>query len=93
MASDFDWDYDGLARLYLLGNDVAEECTREIAADMRRTVPVDTGELLASIEDVEIDGRGVITVGTDHWKYVEYGTSRMHAQPFIRPALYRNRRA
>lgn len=93
MPDTFDWDADGLAHLYLIGREATDEITREIAADMRRLVPVDTGELRESIEDIEVDGHGVISVGTDHWEFVEYGTSRMDAQPFIRPALYRNRGA
>ncbi len=93
MADRFDWDKDGLGRLYLLGVMATAEITREIADDMRRTVPIDTGLRPSTIEDVMVDDTGVISVGTEYWEFVEYGTSRMDAQPFIRPALYRKRRA
>lgn len=86
-----DWDYDGLARLYLLIDEAGRPITDAVADDMRRLVPVDTGQLRSTIEDTYIDGTGVITVGTDYWQHVEYGTSKMDAQPFIRPAVYRRR--
>lgn len=62
-----------------------------VEQDMIDLVPVDTGELRESIH-VEGDGDTVyVSVGTDHWSYNEYGTSKMRAQPFIRPALNRRR--
>ncbi len=88
---DIRWDYDGLARLYLLIDERGERLVGQIADDMRRLVPVDTGALRSSIEDTYVDPTGVITVGTDYWRYVEYGTRYMDAQPYIRPALYRKR--
>jgi HK97 gp10 family phage protein len=69
----------------------ARAVAKAVEDDMVALCPVDTGELVSSIH-VEGDGDTVyVTVGTDHWSYVEYGTSRMRAQPFIRPALNRRR--
>lgn len=57
----------------------------------KRLCPVDTGRLRASITHaLESDAQGVLAiVGTDvHYApYVEFGTSRMAAQPYLRPAL------
>lgn len=53
----------------------------------------DTGFLRSNIETA-IGGPGVVTV-TSHAPYsaaLEYGTSRMAARPFMRPAAERNRK-
>ncbi len=74
----------------------------DVAGDMRRIVAVDEGDLLSTIR-VDEPTRTAIAVraggqrGTatgkmvDYHLFVERGTSRMRAQPFIRPALYRYR--
>jgi len=53
----------------------------------KNNAPVDTGFLRDSIE-LEQDDEGV-TVYTDapYAEYLEYGTSEMHPQPFMFPAL------
>jgi len=55
-------------------------------------VPVDTGRLKGSITykdlgpyDVEL--RAGYKKGVDYAEFVEYGTSKMKAQPFLRPAI------
>lgn len=48
-----------------------------------RRVPVDTGELKGSISKSK-DGIGV---SADHALPIEFGTFKMPAQPFIRPAF------
>lgn len=58
-------------------------------------VPVRTGELQASIKkEVKTSGingvSGRIYSDSDYAKYVEFGTSRMRARPFMRPALKLN---
>lgn len=57
----------------------------------KHLAPVDTGRLRASIGwRLEVDTRGLVAlVGTDvHYApYQEFGTSRMPAHPFLRPAL------
>lgn len=49
--------------------------------------PVDTGRLRASITNTT-DGSEFVTVGTNvsYAQYVEMGTSKATAQPFLRPA-------
>lgn len=74
-----------------LGNDVADV--------MRELVPVDTGAMRAGIAVGDLDDDHVEIVvsrdvpGDDPKVpiYVERGTSKMAAQPFMRPALYRYR--
>lgn len=63
-----------------------------IETEAKHLCPVDTGRLRASIVTTEVpDPDGVtVTVGTDveYAPYVEFGTSRMAAQPFLTPATY-----
>jgi HK97 gp10 family phage protein len=69
----------------------ARAVAKAVEEDMVALCPVDTGELVNSIR---VEGAGstvYVTVGTDHWSFIEYGTSKMQAQPFIRPALNRRR--
>lgn len=48
-------------------------------------VAVDTGDLRASGTMETHDGGGSVTYGTDHCWYVELGTSKMAAQPYLYP--------
>lgn len=73
---------------------VAKAITRatvRIEGNAKRLCPVDTGRLRASIgHALDHDSRGLVgVVGTDvdYAPYVELGTSRAGAQPFLRPAL------
>lgn len=63
-----------------------------IATDARRFAPVDTGELVGSIEAGTPSGGKVrVTAHADHAGYQELGTRHHEAQPFLSPALYRAR--
>ena len=55
----------------------------------KRIVPVDTGTLKNSIHIFPMNPAKKITLadGVKYGKYVEFGTSKMKAQPFFRPAL------
>ena len=58
----------------------------DIAYDL---CPIDTGELISSIDGFT-DGESVeVYADADYAQYVEYGTSKMEAQPYFRPALAR----
>jgi HK97 gp10 family phage protein len=49
-------------------------------------VPVDTGELRGSISHRR-EGEGwAVVASAPHASYVEYGTSKMAAQPYLQPA-------
>lgn len=57
-----------------------------IAARMRETVAVDTGETRDTIA-VEQAGGGAVVAAGGASLLLEYGTSRMPARPFARPAV------
>lgn len=61
------------------------------AEEAQKLAPVDTGELRDSIaylvRRVQTGYAIVITAGAEHALYVELGTSRMSAQPYLRPVL------
>jgi len=54
--------------------------------------PVDTGRLRNSITHERNDEEGQVQIGSnvEYAPYVEYGTSRMRAQPFLEPAITYN---
>lgn len=64
--------------------------TFAVAQRARALVPVDTGRLKAAIESSRVVGglTGSVGVSKDafYWRYVEFGTKHMPAQPFFRPA-------
>lgn len=68
--------------------DGMQEVAEAALEDAQMHVPVDTGELRDSlhIEDGD-DGAKMVVAETDHWLYVEFGTSVMEATPFLRPAI------
>lgn len=59
--------------------------------------PVDTGDLRKSIDHEVVNNNGEITGyvfcdnTVDYASYVEFGTSKMAAQPFMTPALEENK--
>lgn len=95
MAERFRFDEAGLRELFDSPNGpIGKELTRRtvrVEARAKRLCPVDTGRLRASITHaVERDAVGLVgVVGTDvdYGVYVEIGTSRAGAQPYLRPAL------
>jgi hypothetical protein len=77
---------------------VKERVLEPMAEDMRTYVPILTGDLLGTIRTDPYVGKGRHRIwigdtaaGIDYHLYVEYGTSKMDAQPYIRPAVYRVR--
>lgn len=64
-----------------------------IDENMHRFVPRDSGYLASTIVVELNEATGKITAGAsaDYADEVEHGTSRMPAQPFLRPALYQER--
>lgn len=68
-----------------------EQRSVEVEAGAKRLCPVDTGRLRASIShELGRDPAGMYArIGTDveYSIYVEVGTSKMNAQPYLRPAL------
>ncbi|MBQ0088117.1 MAG: HK97 gp10 family phage protein [Prevotellaceae bacterium] len=66
-----------------------------IERDAKINAPVDTGALRNSIASTVETGSGVIEgivyTPLEYAPYVEYGTWKMKAQPFMGPALNQNR--
>jgi len=94
MAS-FKWDDSKLKRE--VANTVHQKIEKAclmVESDDKRICPVDTGRLRASLtHEIETAVNEVVgRVGTDvdYSIFVEYGTSRQSAQPYLRPALKKN---
>lgn len=56
----------------------------------KQLCPVDTGRLRKSIHNVPGKMRSVVRTNVSYAPYQEFGTSKMGAQPYMRPALKRN---
>ncbi len=65
-----------------------------IESDAKRLVRVDTGRLRSSLtHEIEVVGNKIIGRTGTNVNYAipqEYGTSRMSAQPYLRPSLKKN---
>ena len=61
---------------------------KQLKADARKRAPVESGDLRRSIRyRVDKDGLGAtVIVGEYYGRFVEFGTSSMEAQPYLRPA-------
>jgi len=57
-----------------------------IAERAAELAPVDTGELRGSIGPQRLGEGWAVVASAPHAGYVEYGTSKMAAQPYLRPA-------
>lgn len=85
-------DPDGWKKLQLRVHQLVAQITDDVYFTARSLVAVDTGELMGTLRvTYPAWNRGRVWVGSDHWSYNEYGTSKMDAQPFMRPAVYRLR--
>jgi HK97 gp10 family phage protein len=73
--------------------DVVEEYAEKVFDTATKEVPVDTGNLRSTIEQILMDGAQKVTkalVGTEKTTYAayqEFGTTIHEAQPYLRPAL------
>jgi HK97 gp10 family phage protein len=71
-----------------ISEDAVNELADEMVVRMKGAVPVDTGNLRDSIKK---EGSGTrLTVGprdVDYAAYVEFGTSRAPAQPYVSPVV------
>lgn len=64
----------------------------DIADIARRLVPVDTGYLKSSIYALHLARHSQVKAGAKYAGYVEFGTYKMAAQPFLRPAVAEHQR-
>lgn len=70
-----------------------EDAAEELVYLAQELVPVRTGALKASIHADRIDHLAMqVRADVEYAAYVEYGTSRMAAQPYITPAMEAIRR-
>lgn len=68
-----------------------ERAARAIESGAKQNVPVDTGTLRRSIT-TQMAGGGltaIVAAGTDYGLFVERGTRRMPARPYLIPAFER----
>lgn len=83
--------FDHFADIAKKAHDAVSDIVRKTALDVegqaKMFVPVDTGVLKNSI-DVQMEGdmTAVVAPHTEYAAYVEFGTSRMAAQPYMTPA-------
>ncbi len=64
-----------------------------VAQSARDMCPVDTGKLQSSINVSTNASSAEISADTDYAAYVEFGTSKMAAQPYLVPSLLLNTEA
>lgn len=95
MASTVRWEVveNRIPALIVSVNAAARAAVKKTANDIARTaqslVPVDTGALQDSIESTSLTAgyEAEVTVGEDYGGYVEFGTYKMAAQPYLGPAV------
>lgn len=84
-----DTSFGALAAAILPGVAAASMRVAKVgSAGAKRRARVDTGEMRNKIVARRIAGGGArVLANTDHDLFNEYGTSRMSAQPFMRPSM------
>jgi HK97 gp10 family phage protein len=76
------------ARLEPRAENLAARMARQAADLARQRAPVKTGYLRSSIQSRHLgESEWEVTVGASYGVYVEYGTRKMAAQPFLTPAF------
>lgn len=72
-------------------NVIIAQAAHQTFDDSQNACPVDTGLLKASASwETNERFKASVTYGTDHCWYVELGTYKMAAQPFLYPAFLDN---
>lgn len=96
--SQIDRLFDNMARVPAKVDDAMAEFCRQVVKSAKLRAPVDTGKLKWSIrfqKKGEGEGEGDYQISADapYAAYVEYGTRKTRAQPFMQPAInaYRQR--
>lgn len=78
-----------LARIEQRIDRLADATAEAVADDARDLAAVDTGEMKSTIHIRYLSGRvRHVHVGTDHWQFVEYGTSPHVITPKDKKALW-----
>ena len=63
-----------------------------VIGEAKTRVPVDTGILRGSIVSKVTHDKAIVGTSIEYAQHVEYGTRKMSAQPYLRPALDSNRK-
>lgn len=67
----------------------------KVEGDAKLITPVDTGHLRASLHvtgrSIPDGAQGEVSTTVEYAPYVEFGTSRQQAQPYLHPALQKNK--
>lgn len=67
-----------------------------VQGEAKRRAPKDTGRLYKSItKEVRREGKesvGIIGTNVEYAIFQEYGTSKMSAQPYLRPSILENKK-
>lgn len=95
MPSSFKWDDSRLrAEVNQKVRANMDKACLMVEADAKRFCPYLTGRLRTSIthevEEAKDETIGVVGTNVLYGIFQEYGTSRMKAQPYLRPALNKN---
>lgn len=71
--------------------EILREAGQFVSGEAKLRAPVDTGELRDSLKE-QMNGDSQVDIGTvvEYSDYVELGTSRQQAQPYLRPAFEEN---
>lgn len=77
-------------KLQPLAQAVVAKVAADVASQAAQSAPVDTGALRSSITADVAGLSATVRPGVNYAHYVELGTSRMAAQPYLFPALDRN---
>ena len=66
------------------------KCCLKVEADAKKKSPIDTGRLRASLTHEVRNMIGKVGTNVEYAPFVEFGTSRMGAKPYLYPALRDN---
>ena len=86
--SHIDTNQTGIDALRMKINTFCHAVAMETANEARMDCPVKTGRLAGSVRVEHIaDGHDRVSANTEYAIFVELGTYKMAAQPFLRPGL------
>lgn len=81
-------DADAFEQLDAIADEyIADSVLPNAVKRAKRIVPVDTHKLQESIHAESSDEGHFLVADTDYAAHVEEGTSKMAAQPYLRPAI------
>lgn len=86
--SAFNLEHDAFEQLERMAQEYVEKDVLPTIVDRaKRIVPVDTGELRDHISAVTSSEGNFVVADTEYAAFVELGTSKQAAQPYLRPSM------